>query len=83
MVAKLAKKLQVLLVDFVENLSSKVDEDNYGLNSCKPNYLSELDGNPKYQKIKKDFITHYNKYNEHQINALKNQCDVLNIINRL
>lgn len=83
MVAKLVKKLQILLVDFAEKLSSKVDEDSYGLNSCRQNYLSELDNNPKYQKIKKDFILYYNKYNEHQINALKNQCDVLNIINRL
>lgn len=83
MVAQLVKKLNDLCCDFVQTLSNKVNEINYGLKSCKSDDMSELDKNPKYQKIKKDFLQHYNKFNAHQLSVLKNQCDVMNIINRL
>ena len=83
MVVQLVNKLNNLYCDFVQILSNKVDEINYGLKSCNSDSMSDLDKNPKYQKIKKDFIKHYNKFNAHQLSVLKNQCDVMNIINRL
>lgn len=83
MVVQLVNKLNEINCDFVQTLKNKVDEINYGLKSCKTDTLSEMDKNPKYQKIKNDFIRHYNKFNSHQLETLKNQCDVLNIIKRL
>ena len=83
MVVQLVNKLNDLNCEFVQTLSQKVDEINYGLKSCESDYMSELDKNPKYQKIKNDFIKHYNKFNNHQLDVLKNQCDVLNIIKKL
>ena len=83
MVAQLANKLNEINCDFAHTLSQKVDEANYGLKSCESDTASELDKNPKYQKIKNDFIKYYNKFNTHQLSVLKNQCDVLNIIKRL
>lgn len=83
MVAQLVNKLNEINCDFTQTLSQKVDEINYGLKSCIPDSMSDMDKNPKYQQLKKDFIKYYNKFNMSQITALKNQCDVLNIIKRL
>jgi hypothetical protein len=83
MVVQLVNKLNELNCEFVQTLKIKVDETNYGLKSCSSDNMSEMDKNPKYQKLKNDFIKHYNKFNSHQLDALKNQCDVLNIIKRL
>ena len=83
MVVQLVNKLNDISCDFTQILSNKVDEINYGLKSCYIDNMSDLDKNSKYQKIKKDFIKHYNKFNTHQLSVLKNQCDVLNLIKKL
>lgn len=83
MVVQLVNKLNEINCEFSQLLKQKVDEINYGLKSCASDYTSDMDKNPKYQKIKNDFIKHYNNFNAHQLEALKNQCDVLNIIKRL
>lgn len=83
MVQQLVNKLNNLNCEFITTLVHKVNMENYGLKNCFGDSMSDIDKNPKYQKIKKDFITYYNLFTTEELLEDKCKCDVLKIIKRL
>lgn len=80
MIAKIISRLEELNTDFIKTLKMKSYVEDYGIESCTKN---DNNSNIKYLKIKKDFLTYYNQFVEYDLRCIKNNCNVLNIINKL
>ncbi len=84
MAVKLVNKLDQILCDSVCSKQELILEKNYGIKSCTTSGESDLDKNPKYQRIKKDFLSHYKNYSEQDLKRLANKgCDILKLIKKL
>lgn len=81
---KLAAKLSDTNCNGVNDLYNELLIEHYGIENCSTDGRTELDKDPKFNKIKKDFLNNYKNYTDAQLQQLSNEgCDVLKLIKNL